>query len=793
MGYGNDGDDINDDFEIDCNERRRAASAERVLTKNGAGRSKRHSSEHRKTCCLYTSERGIANSESRRKSADQSLSVSCSGFSRRRRSGMSNSQCRNMNSSLRGKAERRERVMDEFGNSLGHLDISIHSINGGGDSESIQSIRRTKTHDNERRKSVREAMLDGLLEKQKVTNVKSFHESFSFKGRGLRASLHGSISNFDGMGQTYQVDDIPQRSITVKNQGLAGLVAFDHPDDNIERGSNQARGVHRKPENRVVGSFSVRHAAEILVQNDDSSQSQTGREITSNDEIIGYDSDENFYSGRSENDQNRCSEEGVNEVRDNYESRATKSTPVSSSGSDKMVDGGFSTKKRATRASIKQRGKLKKKISTRDLIIENGGFDWEGKAREDKRRETLARGGFDWEGKAKEDRKREKKMWRATSLKGHNAMESSKHNRRRLPEATKRIKRCHSTVDNAIPSTTMTKRGNLRRCRSMDTDGDAALAVFSTKSSMGSSQRRSSHTKSKARSKSLMKSGNSVVPTIDASISSVKPSRSKNLRRCKSMGADKVKPRSPQQFKRSSTLDQVDLGSMSRSSKRLPRRTKSFSSRASPESKSRSSSTRRSSHQSPRKNSSRLKASTSSIKEASKTLIDNDLNEEPTELQKMFLEDPEGVVAMITARPAIAKEKDATGCLLLHFVARQKNISLSVFEKLIQAHPKACDVQCDKGYTPLHIAVEAGLATTHIKAIVKAAPRALNKQDRKGRIPLHIAANKNSNLAIFRLLVFIYPESVDIETAKGETARQIAKRRKASTDVLSTLKGSRMQ
>ena len=159
------------------------------------------------------------------------------------------------------------------------------------------------------------------------------------------------------------------------------------------------------------------------------------------------------------------------------------------------------------------------------------------------------------------------------------------------------------------------------------------------------------------------------------------------------------------------------------------------------------------------------------------------------ELYKKLLEDPISACSMLDEYPLLAKAKDTNGCLPLHIAASQPSIPLEVLEKIIQAFPGACEVQSEKGYTPLHFAVEAGIPTPNVKVLIKGSPRALKLKDSKGQIPLHVAAYNNASVTSIRLLIFIYPDSIDVENARGETARKVAKKKKAHAEVLSELKG----
>jgi ankyrin repeat protein len=156
---------------------------------------------------------------------------------------------------------------------------------------------------------------------------------------------------------------------------------------------------------------------------------------------------------------------------------------------------------------------------------------------------------------------------------------------------------------------------------------------------------------------------------------------------------------------------------------------------------------------------------------------------------KKLLEDPISVCSILDDNPLLAKAKDTNGCLLLHVAASQPSIPVQVLEKIIQAYPAACEIQSEKGYTPLHFAVEAGTPTPNIKVLIKASPRALKLKDSKGQIPLHLAAYNNASVTSIRLLLFIYPDSIEVENAKGETARKVAKKKKANAEILSELKG----
>jgi ankyrin repeat protein len=114
--------------------------------------------------------------------------------------------------------------------------------------------------------------------------------------------------------------------------------------------------------------------------------------------------------------------------------------------------------------------------------------------------------------------------------------------------------------------------------------------------------------------------------------------------------------------------------------------------------------------------------------------------------------------------------------LVLHSAAANENLPLEVFRFLVDSHPRAIREKDVWGRTPLLTAVAWGAPTIdRVRYLMEQFPPALRERDNDGNLPIHAAANNRSlSVGHIRCLVEGWPDSVRDRHGHGQLPLHLA-------------------
>lgn len=119
------------------------------------------------------------------------------------------------------------------------------------------------------------------------------------------------------------------------------------------------------------------------------------------------------------------------------------------------------------------------------------------------------------------------------------------------------------------------------------------------------------------------------------------------------------------------------------------------------------------------------------------------------------------------APDAVQRRGTVFGWLPLHFACGYE-ASVDVVQLLLEAYPKATEVQDNDGDLPLHIACYNGLSTNIVRMLLETYPKATEISNNKGYLPLHCACKYESSLETVKVIYETFPEAITRKDSYGK-------------------------
>jgi hypothetical protein len=141
---------------------------------------------------------------------------------------------------------------------------------------------------------------------------------------------------------------------------------------------------------------------------------------------------------------------------------------------------------------------------------------------------------------------------------------------------------------------------------------------------------------------------------------------------------------------------------------------------------------------------------------------------------------------LLQAYPKAAEVQDKYGDLPLH-LALEKHASDDVIKMLLIAYLNAAQLQNKYGNLPFDIALKHKASDDVIKMILIAYPKAAQVQNNTGWLPLHYALKYNASNDVIEMLLHTYPQAARVKDNTGTLPLSIAKSCHASDDVIKML------